>query len=75
MVGGIVTAGLDPEGLLTGGGALEAEGLKRAAQAVNGGEYVRGSLPPPPLIGRRSGELPGNFFKIYVSENAFQAIF
>ena len=32
--------GLDPEGLFTGGGALEAAGLKQAAQAVSGGEVA-----------------------------------
>ena len=41
-------------------GALEAEALKREP-----GESMRGGCPP--LIG-------GDFFKIYVSEIAFQAI-
>ena len=31
-----------------------------------------GVLNPPPIRG--GGSSPGNFFKIYVSENAFQAI-
>ena len=35
--------GLDPEGLFTG--ALQAEGLNRAAQAVSRGESMRGGYP------------------------------
>ena len=38
-----------------------------------GGEYERGVEPPAHLRGVR-GTSPGNFSKIYVSENAFQAI-
>ena len=71
---GIMTnvAGLDPEGLFTGGRGgtsrpkLEPSGTSRE----RGGEYEwrGGSLEGG------SGELPRKFFKIYVSENAFQAI-
>ena len=50
-------------------GALQAEDLNRAAQAVSG-------VRKPLLIGGGSGGVPPRFFfKIYVSENAFQAIF
>ena len=60
---GTATSGLDPEGLFTGGGggALEAAGLKRAAQAVNGGEYEKG-WNPRSLEGG-PGDLPRNFLK------------
>ena len=54
------------------GGALQAKELSREGQAVSGGEYERGggggSLEGGPE------ELPRKFFKIFVSENAFQAI-
>ena len=50
-----------------GGVALQAEDLNRAAQAVI---VVR----KPLLIGGARGCSPGKCFKIYVSENAFQAI-
>ena len=53
-----------------GGGALKAEVLNRAAKAARG-EYEREDEPP--LIRGVPGASPGNFFKIYVSENAFQA--
>ena len=59
---GTATSGLDPEGLFTGGGgALEATGLKRAAQAVNGGEYDRVGTPGHWRGG--PGDLPRNFLK------------
>ena len=66
----------NPEMLLPGGGgggggALKAEVLNRAAKAVRG-ESMRGGCTPLSLGG--SGDLPQNFIKIYVSENAFQAI-
>ena len=54
-----------------GGGALQAKDLNQVAQAVSGGEYERGWRGR--LIGGGRGELPRKFFKIYVSENAFQA--
>ena len=54
-----------------GGGALKAEVLNREGKAIRGGEYERG-LTPLSLEG--SGGLPQNFFKIYVSENAFRSI-
>ena len=53
-----------------GGGALKAEGLNRAARGR--GEYERG-VEPPSHIGDSEG-LSRKYFKIYVSENAFQAI-
>ena len=49
-------------------GALEAAGLKWSAQSVSGGRVWEGGGTP------RSLNLPRNFLKIYVSENAFQAI-
>ena len=64
-----LTSGLDPEGSFTGGGgALQAQDLKQAAQAV--------SVVRKPLLNEMGvrGYSPGIFFKIYVSENAFQAI-
>ena len=66
--------GPDPEMLLPGGGALKAEVLNRAAKAAKrgGGESMRRVLNPPSLWGQ--GASPGKFCKIYVSENAFQAI-
>ena len=55
------------------GGALKAKVLNRAAKAARrGGEYEREGGVNPPLIG--AGVSPGFFLKIYVSENAFQAI-
>ena len=65
----LISPGPDPEMLLPGG-ALKAEGLYRAAKAARGlGEYERG-FKPPFILG-----IPGIFcLKIYVSENAFQAI-
>ena len=66
-------SGPDPEMLLPGGGggggggALKAEVLNRKVKAARGGEYERG-VDPPLIRGA------GNFRKIYVSENAFQAI-
>ena len=60
--------GWTQRGRLRGGGALQAKDLNRAAQAVSG-------VRKPLLIGGGSGGCsPGKFFKIYVSENAFQAI-
>ena len=53
------------------GEALKAEGLNRATRG--GGEYERG-VEPPCHWGGSGGGCPGNFSKIYVSENAFQAI-
>ena len=56
------------------GGALKAEVLNRAAKAARGGggEYER--EVDTLLIRGVWGTSPGKFFKIYVSENAFQAI-
>ena len=55
-----------------GFGALKAEPLNREAQAASRGEYERGSNPLPiEGVWRLS---PRIFLKIYVSENAFQAI-
>ena len=61
------------------GGALKAKVLNRAAEAVmfrreggGGWEYER--WDEPPLIRGVRGTSPEIFFKIYVSENAFQAI-
>ena len=54
-------------------GALEAAGLKGAAQAVSRGRVLEGVGTPRSLEGG-PGDLPRIFFKIYVSENAFQAI-
>ena len=62
--------GLDPEILLPGGTegrSLEPSGESREV----GGEYEWG-MNPFSLGGSRAS--PGNFFKISVSENAFQAI-
>ena len=53
------------------GGALKAEVLNRAPKAARGG-YERGNEPL--LIRGVRGSSLGKFFKIYVSENAFQAI-
>ena len=66
-------SGLDPEGLFTGGGGgghfkpkLEPRGASRErGESMSGGG---GSLEGGPR------ELPRNFLKIYVSENALQAI-
>ena len=52
-------------------GALKAEFLNGAAKAARG-EYERG-MNLLLLLGGPGGS-PGNFFKIYVSENKFQAI-
>ena len=64
--------------LLPGGGALKSEVLKvlnRAAKgARRGGESMRVGLNPPLIRGGGAGASPGNFDKIYVSKNAFQAI-
>ena len=48
--------------------SLEPSGENRREM----GEYERGDVPP--LIRGVWGAFPGKFFKIYVSENAFQAI-
>ena len=48
-------------------GALKAEGLNQA------GESMRGGLYPLSLVGGGRAS-PGKCFKIYVTENAFQAI-
>ena len=58
--------------MLSPGGALKAEVLSVAAKAARGGEYERGM--PRSHQGGGPGTSPGKFFKIYVSENAFQAI-
>ena len=50
-------------------GALQA---KANGASREWGESMRGGWNPW-LIGGGPGELPWNFFKIYVSENAFQA--
>ena len=55
-----VQNGLDPEGLLKGGGGTESQRLEPTAQAAMGEEY-EGRFDPP-------------LIKIFVSENAFQAI-
>ena len=54
-----------------GGGALKAKVLKRGAKTARG-EYERGDEPP--LVRGVRGDSPEIFFKIFVSENAFQAI-
>ena len=54
-----------------GGGTLKAEVLNGAAKAARG-EYERGDETPH-IRGVR-GPTPETFSKIYVSENAFQAI-
>ena len=53
------------------GGALQAQNLNKAAQAVSGGSMSMSGG----LIGGGFGGAPPKIFKIYVSENAFQAIF
>ena len=65
----ILFPGLDPEGLFTGGTSspkLESSGASRErGESISGGEaHWRGFGGAPPKF----------FFKIYVSENAFQAI-
>ena len=60
---GLIRAGLRD---VVAGGALKAEVLNQAAEAVRVGEYER-------LI-RGAGASPGKLCKIYVFENAFQAI-
>ena len=57
-----------------GGGALQAKGLNRVAQGMSGVEYERDGWNPPLIRGGVPGSSPEFFFKIYVSENAFQAI-
>ena len=55
-----------------GGGALQANEFRGGASCERG-ESMRGEEGR--LIGGGfRGSSPGNFFKIYVSENAFQAI-
>ena len=54
-----------------GRGALKVEVLNRAAKAAMG-EYERGDEPLS--LGGSMGPPPDFVFKIYVSENAFQAI-
>ena len=72
--------GLDPEGLFTGegGGHLKPRRLEASGASRELGEIMRGGgTPTPLLIGRGAGspgDLPRIFVKIYVSENAFQAI-
>ena len=52
----------DPEGLFTGGGALQPKGLNLGAQAANGGgECERGGVDPAHWRGVR-GSSPGFFF-------------
>ena len=53
-------------------GTLKIEVLNRAAKAARWGS-MRGEMSPLSL-GGSGGPPPGKFFKIYVSENAFQAI-
>ena len=65
-----VLSGPDPEIMLRGG-ALKAEVFNRAAKAARGGS-MRGGLNPLSLGGL--GASKGKFCKIYVSENAFQAV-
>ena len=59
-------SGLDTEGLLRGGRALQALGLNRATQAVSGGGggggYEKGLESPHSLEGVR-GSSPDFFFK------------
>ena len=72
-------AGLDPEGLFTGGGGGGGKGgtssqrLEPSGASSEWGESMRGGLKPP-LIRGGTGDLPRNFLKICVSENAFRAI-
>ena len=63
-------SGLDPEMLSPGGGG-GTESQSRVAKAASG-ESMRGEYPL--LIREVRGTSPEIFFKIYVSENAFQAI-
>ena len=60
--------GWTQRGCLWGGGHF-----KPKAQAVSGGESMRGGLTPRSFEGG-TGDLPRNFLKIYLSENAFRAI-
>ena len=55
------------------GGGEHERGLNPPFIRVARGESMRGGLNPPFIWGVR-GASPGIFFKIYVSENAFQAI-
>ena len=65
--------GLEPEGSFTGGGGGGGgTSSRRLEQSGAGRERGRGS--PCSLEGGVRGRSPGNFFKIYVSANAFQAI-
>ena len=63
-------AGLDPEGLKTGG-ALTAKGMYRAEKALRGGEHKRGV----PLIRGVRGASSGKFFKLDCLRVHFHAIF
>ena len=60
-----VVSGLDPEGSFTGG--TSSRRLEPSGASLSG-------VRKPLLIGGGRGCSPGKFFKIYVSENAFQAI-
>ena len=53
--------------LLPGGGGTESRSLESSGKGRKGGGMN-------PLLLGGSGASPGKFFKIYVSENAFQAI-
>ena len=68
-----------PRGVVYGG-ALEAAGLKRAAEAVSGGRVWEGGRTPLSLEGGggSSGDLPWFFFIIYLWEcilSHFEALF
>ena len=62
-----------PRDVVAGGGGTGSRSLEPSGENREGvgGEYERGVHPP--LI-RGAGASPGKFCKIYVSENAFQAI-
>ena len=64
---------LDPRGGV-GGGGTSSQRLEPSGESRERGESMRGGLTPRSLEGG-SGDLPRNISKkIYVSENAFQAI-
>ena len=63
-----------PRGGVYGGGALQAKELSREGQAVSGEEYERGGGGGSLEGGPGEPPSPRNIFKIFVSENAFQAI-
>ena len=55
-------------------GCTSSQGLEPSGSSREQGESMRGAMMEAHWRGVRGGGLPQKFFKIYVSENAFQAI-